>query len=98
MIAVMILYYAVDRWNGWFYASVFLKDRSLYPLQLILRDLLLEGEAGSMLAASDNADMMLQMQSVKYAAIVVGTLPVLALYPFLQRWFIRDSLAGSVKE
>ena len=98
MIAVMLLYYAVDRWNGWFYASVFLKDRSLYPLQLILRDLLLEGEAGSMLAGSDNADMMMLMQSVKYAAIVVGTLPVLVFYPFLQRWFVKGSLAGAVKE
>jgi putative aldouronate transport system permease protein len=98
MIAVMVLYYAVDKWNGWFYASVFLKDKELFPLQLILRDMLIDGDSGAMLAANDNADSMMLAQSIRYAAIVVGTLPVLFFYPFLQRYFIKGTLTGAVKE
>jgi len=97
-IAVLTLYYAMDKWNGWFYASIFLKDRELHPLQLILRSLLIDGDNGTMAAGSDNADMMMLGQSIRYAAIVIGTLPVLALYPFLQRYFVQGSLAGAVKE
>jgi putative aldouronate transport system permease protein len=96
--AVLTLYYAMDKWNGWFYASVFLKDKDLYPLQLILRSLLIDGDNGTMAAGSDSADLMMLAQSIRYAAIVVGTAPVLALYPFLQRFFIRGTMAGAVKE
>lgn len=98
ILAVLTLYYAMDKWNGWFYASIFLKDRALYPLTLVLRSMLIDGDNGAMSAGSDNADMMMLAQSVRYAAIVVGTLPVLALYPFLQRYFVRGSLSGAVKE
>lgn len=97
-IAVLILYYAVDRWNSWFFASVLLKDRGLYPLQLVLREILLINDTGAMAAASDSADMQMLAESIKYAAIVAGTLPILALYPFLQRYFIKGALVGAVKE
>lgn len=98
MIAVLMLYYAMDKWNGWFYASIFLKDKDLYPLTLILRSLLIDGDNGAMSAGSDSADLMMLAQSIRYAAIVVGTLPVLLLYPFLQRYFVKGSLTGAVKE
>ena len=98
MIAVIILYYALDRWNGWFYASIFLKDRELYPIQVILREMLIDGDSGTMMAGSDNADMMMLAQSIRYAGIVVGTLPVLFIYPFLQRYFVKGALSGAVKE
>lgn len=98
MIAVMILYYAVDRWNGWFYASVFFKDRKLFPLQLVLRDLLIDADAGSMVSDNANTERMMLAESIRYAAIVIGTLPVLFFYPFLQRYFVKGSLAGAIKE
>ena len=98
MIAVIVLYYALDRWNGWFFASIFLKDKELYPLQVILRELLIDGDSGAMMAGNDNADMMMLAQSIRYAAIVVGTLPVLFFYPFLQRYFVKGALSGAVKE
>jgi len=98
MIAVMVLYYAVDKWNGWFYASVFLKDKELFPLQVILRDMLIDNDVGSMMAGSENADQMMLAQSIRYAAIVVGTVPVLLFYPFLQRYFVKGALSGAVKE
>lgn len=98
MIAVLMLYYAMDKWNGWFYASIFLKDKELYPLTLILRSMLIDGDNGAMSAGSDSADLMMLAQSIRYSAIVVGTLPVLILYPFLQRYFVKGSLSGAVKE
>jgi putative aldouronate transport system permease protein len=97
-IAVLILYYAVDRWNSWFFASILLKDRGLYPLQLVLREILLINDTGAMAAASDSADMQMIGESIKYAAIVVGTVPILMLYPFLQRYFVKGALVGAVKE
>ena len=96
--AVIILYYTVDRWNGWFYASIFFKDRELYPLQLILREILTINESVGMMADVDQSDRAMMAESIKYAAIVLGTLPVLAVYPFLQRFFIKGSLMGAVKE
>ncbi len=98
MIAVIVLYYALDRWNGWFFASIFLKDKELFPIQVILREMLIDGDSGAMMAGNDNADMMMLAQSVRYAGIVIGTLPVLFFYPFLQRYFVKGALSGAVKE
>jgi putative aldouronate transport system permease protein len=97
-IAVLILYYAVDRWNSWFFASILLKDRKLYPLQLVLREILLINDTGAMAGGSDNADMQMLAESIKYAAIVIGTVPILGIYPFLQRYFVKGALIGAVKE
>ena len=96
-IAVLILYYSVDRWNGWFYASVFLRDRELYPLQLVLREILLINDQTGMTAGGDTARAQQLGESIKYSAIIVGTLPVMLLYPFLQRYFIKGATIGAVK-
>lgn len=98
MVAVLTLYYAMDKWNGWFYAAIFLQDKSLYPLTLILRSMLVDLDNGTMAAGSSDADLMMLSQSIRYAAIVVGTLPVLLLYPFLQRFFVSGALSGAIKE
>jgi len=98
MIAVIILYYALDRWNGWFFASIFLKDKELFPIQVILRELLIDGDNGATMAGNDNADLMMLSQSIRYAGIVIGTLPVLFFYPFLQRYFVKGALSGAIKE
>jgi putative aldouronate transport system permease protein len=96
-VAVLILYYSVDRWNGWFYASVFLRDRELYPLQLVLREILLINDQTGMTAGGDTARAQQLGESIKYSAIIVGTLPVMLLYPFLQRYFIKGATIGAVK-
>ena len=98
MIAVLILYYAVDRWNSWFFASILLKDRESYPIQLVLREILLVNDTGAMASGSDNADMQMLSESIKYAAIVIGTVPILMLYPLLQPYFVKGAMIGAVKE
>lgn len=97
VIAVMALYYTVEKWNGWFYASLFIKDRELYPLQLILREILIANATDSMLgsASMDQAEQF--GESIKYATIIVATLPILCIYPFLQRYFVKGVMIGALK-
>lgn len=97
VIAVMILYYAVDKWNGWFYASVFIKTRDLFPLQLILREILISNSTDSMAASASAGDRFQIGETIKYATIVVATVPVLCLYPFVQRFFVKGVMVGSLK-
>ncbi len=95
-IAVITLYYAVYHWNSWFNAMIFLRDRSMYPLQLILRELLILDEAS--FATSGGADALaMASDTVKYATIVVTTVPILVVYPFLQRYFVKGVMVGAVK-
>ncbi|MBA2939613.1 carbohydrate ABC transporter permease [Paenibacillus sp. CGMCC 1.16610] len=95
-LAVIALYYAVDKWNGWFYASIFLKDRDLFPLQIILREILISNSTDSM-SSGTGGDMFQIGETIKYATIVVATLPILCVYPFLQRFFIKGVMVGAVK-
>ncbi len=95
-IAVLTLYYAVSHWNSWFNAMIFLRDRKLYPLQLILREILIQGDT-TMMTAGSGEDIALIGETIKYATIVVATVPVLCVYPFLQRYFVKGVLIGAVK-
>ena len=97
-IAVLILYYGVDHWNEWFNAMIFLRtEREKYPLQLVLREILLQNTmADSAVINNDNRPDI--GETVKYALIVVSTLPILCVYPFLQKYFVKGVLVGSVKE
>jgi putative aldouronate transport system permease protein len=97
VIAVMILYYGVQHWNAWFNAMLFLNDRNLYPLQLILREILILGDTTFATAGSDPGDFYIE-ETLKYAVIVVATLPILSLYPFLQKYFVKGIMIGSLKE
>jgi putative aldouronate transport system permease protein len=97
VIAVMVLYYAVDKWNGWFYASVFIKSRELFPLQLVLREILISNSTDSMSTGVSAADRHQIGETIKYATIVVATLPVLCIYPFVQRYFVKGVMVGSLK-
>jgi putative aldouronate transport system permease protein len=97
VIAVMVLYYAVDKWNGWFYASVFIKSRELFPLQLVLREILISNSTDSMSTGASAADRHQIGETIKYATIVVATLPVLCIYPFVQRYFVKGVMVGSLK-
>ncbi|WNR43032.1 carbohydrate ABC transporter permease [Paenibacillus roseipurpureus] len=97
VIAVMILYYTVDKWNGWFYASIFLKDTKLYPLQLVLREILIANSTESMASAASNQDKFQIGETIKYATIMVATVPVLCVYPFVQKYFVKGAMVGSLK-
>ena len=99
-LAVMVLFYAVQHWNSWFNAMIFLQDRSKYPLQLFLREILLSGSMSDIAAGSTGEDVnnVLTMNMLKYCTIVVSTLPILCIYPFLQKYFAKGVMIGSVKE
>ncbi|MBM7566315.1 carbohydrate ABC transporter permease [Paenibacillus sacheonensis] len=97
VIAVMILYYAVDKWNGWFYASVFIKSRDLFPLQLILREILISNSTDSMSTGTSAGDRFQIGETIKYATIMVATVPILCVYPFVQRFFVKGVMVGSLK-
>ena len=98
IIAVMILYYGVFYWNSWFQASIYLKTRSLYPLQLILREILINSDTASMSADAASADQYSLGETIKYTVVVIATAPILVLYPFLQRYFVKGAMVGAVKE
>ncbi|MCM3128415.1 MULTISPECIES: carbohydrate ABC transporter permease [unclassified Paenibacillus] len=97
VIAVMILYYAVDKWNGWFYASVFIKSRELFPLQLVLREILIANSTESMSTGASAGDRYQIGETIKYATIIVATVPILCVYPFVQRFFVKGVMVGSLK-
>ncbi|MBY9085297.1 carbohydrate ABC transporter permease, partial [Paenibacillus sp. HN-1] len=97
VLAVMGLYYAVDKWNGWFYASIFLKDRELFPLQLILREILVLGSTDSMSTSANAGEQQQIGETIKYATIMIATLPILCVYPFVQRYFVKGVMIGALK-
>ncbi|MDF2907916.1 MAG: ABC-type transporter, integral rane subunit [Herbinix sp.] len=94
-IAVIFLFYAVGHWNSWFDAMIYLPmARNLFPLQLFLREILVTSSDIS--SADTTIDYIGEL--VKYASIVVSTLPILCLYPFVQKYFVTGVMLGSVKE
>jgi putative aldouronate transport system permease protein len=97
-LAVITLFYAVNHWNSYFQALIYLRDRDLYPLQLILREILLSNSMDSMTTGVSAGDVEPIGETIKYATVIVATLPILLLYPFLQRFFIKGVLIGAVKE
>lgn len=93
--AVMILYYGVGHWNTYFNAMIYLQDRSKYTLQLILRDILVQG---SNLDVDENDSEYEQVvESIKGAMVIVSTVPILCVYPFLQKYFVGGIMIGSLK-
>lgn len=95
--AVMVMYYAVGHWNSWFNAILFIDDRELFPLQLILREILIVGDTQDMMEGTATADAVSLSQSLKYAVIIVSTVPILLVYPFMQKYFVKGVMIGSVK-
>ena len=95
-IAVITLFVAVALWNSWFTASIYLTDRSKWPLQLFLREILINNSQRS-LDAGVKASALAQQTLVKYCIIIVATVPILCIYPFLQKYFIYGVYTGSVK-
>lgn len=95
-IAVICLYYAVSNWNGWFNAMLFIRDKAGYPLQLVLREILLQNDTSAMTAGA-GADDYLISETIQFATIVVATLPILTIYPFIQKYFVKGVMIGAVK-
>jgi len=107
IIATMALFYGVGHWNQFFTALIYISDEKLFPLQLVLRNLLLTGNTAmtEMISSggltAENAEyiseLMQRAEILKYAIIIVSTVPVLVAYPFLQKYFMRGIMAGSLK-
>jgi putative aldouronate transport system permease protein len=97
-LAVVILFYAVGQWNAYFDALIFIRSRDLYPLQLVLREILITSNVESMTTSVSSGDAFQIGQTIKYATIVVATVPILMIYPFLQKYFVKGALIGAIKE
>lgn len=97
IIAVMVLYYGVGHWNSWFNAMIFLTDRSKFPLQLVLKEILIQNDTMAMMQGTSVVDGQSISESVKYAVIVVATVPILCVYPFLQKYFVKGVMIGALK-
>lgn len=93
--ATMILFYAVGHWNSFMPALIYLDDSNLFPMQLILRNIVLGATvSGNTTVSADTATLG---QNIKYAAIFVTVLPILVVYPFAQKYFVKGIMVGSVK-
>lgn len=98
VVAVMIVYYGVDRWNGWFNAMIFLSKPDWQPLQLLLRNILNQNDALKFLKNLDIAGAQQQARLIKYALIMITVAPIVLIYPFVQKYFIKGVMIGSIKE
>lgn len=99
VIAVVLLFYAVAKWNAWFYPMIFLRDRGKYPLQVFLRELLVQQDTAQAALQGDafTSDMEKYRPLIQYCTIIVATLPILSIYPFVQKYFVTGVMLGSVK-
>ena len=99
IVAVLALFYAVYHWNAYFHALIFIREENLFPLQLVLRDILITAQfMQEMIEDSAQAGNALKLaESMKYGVVVVATLPILVLYPFLQRYFMQGVMIGAIK-
>ena len=98
VVAVMILFYGVAHWNSFFPAMVYLRTRELYPLQLVLREILISSNVQNMTTDVSSGDVFAIGETIKYATIIVATAPILLVYPFLQRYFVKGVMIGAIKE
>lgn len=96
VIATVFLYYFVDRWNEWYYAMIMIRDTAKTPLQLILRNIVLESQAMDNVV-TESVDMYSFSIGIKMAAVVVTIVPVMCIYPFLQKHFAKGIMIGAVK-
>jgi len=99
IIAVMALFHIVGFWNGFFDALIYLNHESKYPLQLVLRNILVQNQVNSsmMIDVESYAAKLRVTELIKYGVIIVASLPLLIIYPFLQRYFVKGVMIGSIK-
>ncbi|KAG2870671.1 hypothetical protein PC115_g25055 [Phytophthora cactorum] len=99
LIAIMVLFYGVAHWNSYFNALIYLRDQELFPLQLVLRSILIENQIHNdmMTDLSSMGDQLRAAELIKYGMIIIAALPLLILYPFLQNYFVKGVMIGSIK-
>lgn len=95
IIAVMVLFYGVAQWNSWFLALLYLGERDMYPLQMVLRDILIESDMSNISGSASDVEII--GDGLKYATMVISTLPIICLYPFIQKYFVKGVMIGAVK-
>jgi putative aldouronate transport system permease protein len=97
-ISVILLYYAVGHWNAFFNALIYLRNREMFPLQLVLREIIILNESSMITGVTDSIDRLQETIPLRYAAIVLSTVPILFVYPFLQKHFVKGMMVGAIKE
>ncbi|MDI4647339.1 carbohydrate ABC transporter permease [Cohnella hashimotonis] len=97
VLLTVMLFYAVQIWGNFFSALLYLRNADLYPLQVIIRNIVMMGVISDITVSSALGDKKVVLESLKYAVILVGTLPILLFYPFIQKHFIKGAMMGSVK-
>ncbi len=97
ILATLLLFYAVSHWNDFFGPLIFLTDQDKFPLQLVLRGMLLEGSYDQTSQVGAGSNFAVVPQTLKYATIIVSTVPILIVYPFVQRYFVKGVMIGSLK-
>ncbi len=98
ILATMLLFYAVEYWNDYFNALIFLDDRAKWPIQIILRNIVLLGRFEMQGELAGTSAFLAVEQTLRYATIMVSTLPILVVYPFVQRYFVKGAMIGAIKE
>lgn len=96
-LAVLLLYYGVGHWNAWFNASIYLKDNEKLPIQNIMRAILIANSNVLNSAAAENDQVNQFAEAIKYSTIILTTVPVLCIYPFIQKYFVKGVMIGAVK-
>ena len=96
VIMVMVLYYSVEHWNDYMNAMLYIFDQKWYPLQSVLREILIQG-SGLTSVGAGIADDAAVAETIKYAIIVISTVPILCVYPFIQKHFVKGVMMGAVK-
>ena len=97
IIAVISLYYMVAIWNNFMTALIYLNTRDYFPLQMILREILIQNDTASVSATGISGESQAYAENLKYAIIVVSTVPILCVYPFIQKYFVKGVMIGAVK-
>ena len=98
IMATMTLFYAVDHWNSWFNAMIYLNSNDKYPLQLMVRSLVIEQNSGQYYSSVGmENESAVAATTIQYAGIIASTLPILIIYPVLQKYFVKGVMLGSIK-
>jgi putative aldouronate transport system permease protein len=97
VLAVIILFYAVGHWNSWFNAMIYLRERGKFPIQLVLREILISNSTDSMTTGLPSDSSAVIGEAIKHSVMIVATVPVLVIYPMLQKYFVKGVMIGSIK-
>ncbi len=99
-IATIGMFYAVSHWNSWFNALIYLKSEKMYPLQMILREIVIQGQIAKELAEQgiiDTENPAVTVEGIKYATLFISIIPMMIIYPFIQKYFVKGVMVGSIK-